>query len=39
MNGEYMRALAPADIVKRAEPFLKKAGLIPRARRPVLGDS
>ena len=29
MNGEYMRALAPADIIKRAEPFLKKAGLLP----------
>jgi glutamyl-tRNA synthetase len=29
MNGEYMRALAPADIVRRAEPFLQKAGLLP----------
>jgi len=38
MNGEYMRALAPADIVKRAEPFLKKAGLLPAPAGPSLVD-
>ena len=38
MNGEYMRALAPADIVGRAEPFLK-AGPAPRALRPVPGEA
>ncbi|MDD5628555.1 MAG: glutamate--tRNA ligase [Elusimicrobia bacterium] len=36
MNGEYMRALAPADIVKRAEPFLKEAGLFPPPPGPSL---
>ncbi|MCX5797549.1 MAG: glutamate--tRNA ligase [Elusimicrobia bacterium] len=36
MNGEYMRALAPAEIIKRAEPFLKKAGLIPQPAGPSL---
>jgi len=36
MNGEYMRALAPAEIVKRAEPFLKKAGLLPTPAGPAL---
>jgi glutamyl-tRNA synthetase len=36
MNGEYMRALAPADIIKRAEPFLKKAGLLPTLSGPPL---
>ena len=38
MNGEYMRALAPAEIVKRAEPFLKKAGLLPQLPGPSLVD-
>ncbi len=38
MNGEYMRALAPADIVKRAEPFLKNAGLLPVPAGPPLID-
>jgi glutamyl-tRNA synthetase len=36
MNGEYMRALPPAEIVQRAEPFLKKAGLIPQPPGPSL---
>lgn len=29
MNGVYIRQLSPAELVKRATPFLVKAGLIP----------
>ncbi len=36
MNGEYMRALEPAEIVRRAEPFLQRAGLIPQPAGPAL---
>ena len=36
MNGEYMRALEPAELVRRAEPFLKKAGLLPQLPGPSL---
>jgi glutamyl/glutaminyl-tRNA synthetase len=36
MNGEYMRALSPADIVARADAFLKGAGLLPQLSGPPL---
>ena len=36
MNGEYMRAFSPADIIARSETFLKGAGLLPQLPGPSL---
>ena len=36
MNGEYLRALPAAELISRAEPFLKAAGLCPAPAGPAL---